>query len=238
MVHRLSLRATGTPASGPGSRPAATAASTRSAAARARSAITRLKAWTSGLGGGDAGQVLLEHRSGPEPAGPDAAAISHGARPADRRRRAASPGAHGASPRIRGTRKRSLLDSRAPGARTSSRSRPGDDHVLAQHVGERQGVGGRRHARGVEGLDVPGVVEDRAQLLGEALQLVRRSAPAGPGGPRAPLRRSRSGSPWATMLGGTLRPELGRLRRTAALRSRRMATSAARAPTVRQGVSR
>ena len=46
-VHMLSLRATGTPASGPGSRPAATASSTAAAAARASSASTRLKAWSS-----------------------------------------------------------------------------------------------------------------------------------------------------------------------------------------------
>src|SRR6185369_3978 len=42
-VHMLSLRATGTPASGPGSFPAPTAASTAAAAARASSAMTRLK---------------------------------------------------------------------------------------------------------------------------------------------------------------------------------------------------
>ena len=46
-VHMLSLSATGTPASGPGSSPRATAASTASAAARASSASTRLNAWIS-----------------------------------------------------------------------------------------------------------------------------------------------------------------------------------------------
>ena len=46
-VHRLSLSATGTPASGPGSSPAAMRASRSSAAASACSAITRLKAWIS-----------------------------------------------------------------------------------------------------------------------------------------------------------------------------------------------
>ena len=43
-VQRLSFSATGTPARGPGSRPAATASSTAAAAARASSAVTRLKA--------------------------------------------------------------------------------------------------------------------------------------------------------------------------------------------------
>jgi hypothetical protein len=46
-VHRLSFSATGTPASGPGSSPRATAASTASAAPRASSAMTRLNACTS-----------------------------------------------------------------------------------------------------------------------------------------------------------------------------------------------
>ena len=46
-VQRLSLRATGTPASGPGSRPSATAASTARAAWRAASSVTWLKAWIS-----------------------------------------------------------------------------------------------------------------------------------------------------------------------------------------------
>ena len=46
-VHRLSFSATGTPASGPGSSPAATRASIGAAAWRASSASTRLKACTS-----------------------------------------------------------------------------------------------------------------------------------------------------------------------------------------------
>ena len=47
-VQRLSFRATGTPASGPGSSPRLTAASTASAASSAASDITRLNACTSG----------------------------------------------------------------------------------------------------------------------------------------------------------------------------------------------
>src|SRR5918995_4384463 len=47
-VHMLSLSATGTPASGPGSPPAATVASIAAARSRAASVITRLKAWISG----------------------------------------------------------------------------------------------------------------------------------------------------------------------------------------------
>ncbi len=46
-VHRLSLSAIGTPASAPGSAPAATAASISSARARAESAVTTLNAWSS-----------------------------------------------------------------------------------------------------------------------------------------------------------------------------------------------
>src|SRR5207302_8993728 len=46
-VAKLSLRATGTPASGPGSSPAATRSSMPAAAARASSSITRLKACSS-----------------------------------------------------------------------------------------------------------------------------------------------------------------------------------------------
>src|SRR6056297_3556766 len=46
-VHKLSLRAIGTPASGPGSRPTVTASSISAARARASSASTRLKAWMS-----------------------------------------------------------------------------------------------------------------------------------------------------------------------------------------------
>src|SRR5438309_586528 len=46
-VHKLSFNATGTPASGPGSSPLATRRSISAASARAESAITWLKAWSS-----------------------------------------------------------------------------------------------------------------------------------------------------------------------------------------------
>ena len=60
-VQRLSLSAIGTPASGPGSSPRATAASIASAAARASSASTRLNACSSPLARLDAREVLVEH---------------------------------------------------------------------------------------------------------------------------------------------------------------------------------
>ena len=111
-VQRLSLSATGTPASGPGSSPCATAASTASAAARAESAITVLNAWMLGFARVDARQVLLEHVTGAAPPGPDVG------RDVDGRV------SHDASPRMRGTRKRSSADSGAA-ASTSARSRQG-----------------------------------------------------------------------------------------------------------------
>ena len=85
---------------------------------------------------------------------------------------------HGASPRIRGTRNR---PSSAAGAcaSTSSRSRPGRDVVGPEHVHQRQRMRGRRHAVEVERGDVGGVVEDRAELAGELLDLVVGEREAG-----------------------------------------------------------
>ena len=192
------MRATGTPASGPGSRPAATAASTASAAARAASAVTRLKAWTSASRRVDAGQVLLDHRRArSRPAGPrrrSSAARSGGAGT----RRLAG---HGASPRIRGTRKRSASTAGRLGQHLVP-VEAGHGAVVAQHVDQRQGVGGRRHARGVQGLDVRGVLEHGAQLLGEAVQLVGGERQPGQPGHVGHLGGRDAGRPWRLMVGG------------------------------------
>ena len=132
-VHRLSLSAIGTPASGPGSSPRATAASTASAAARASSASTRLNAWISASRASIAREVLLEHvaRRAAPPARTSAG---------DRRARG-----HGASPRMRGTRKR---PSSAAGARasTSSRSSAGP-HLVGAAARSRAAAGARSAAR-------------------------------------------------------------------------------------------
>ena len=156
-VHRLSLSTIGTPASGPGSSPRATAASTASAAARADSAVTRLQACSSALARRDDGEVLLDDvaaptrsRRGPPPRAPRAR--------------------HGAS-RMRGTRNRPSSDAGAI-ASTSSRARLGPDLVGAEHVDERQRVRGGRHVVGVERGDLRRVLEDHPELTGEVLDLV------------------------------------------------------------------
>ena len=141
------------------------------------------------LGGRDAGQVLLEHRPGADPAGADGRGDLDRARPRQAARAGAgAAGAHGASPRMRGTRKRSASTAGA-WRQYLVAVEAGDDDVVAPHVGERQGVGGRGHAGGVEGLHVLGVVEHRAQLP------VKRSSSSGVSASRA--RRAT----WATSSG-------------------------------------
>ena len=97
----------------------------------------------------DACQVLLEHVA----CGPRAGA--NGGGDLDR--------GHGASPRMRGTRKRPSSAAGAA-ASTSSRVDTRTHGVRAQHVDERQRVRGRLHSVGVECRDLRGVVEDRAEL--------------------------------------------------------------------------
>ena len=196
-VHRLSLRATGTPASGPGSSPAATAASTAAAAARASSAITRLKAWISPSRSSMAARCssttsAARCRSGPDVGG-DATAD-------------AGPGGsarHGASPRMRRHPEPAVLGVGRLGQHLVA-VEAGLDHVVAQHVAQRQRVGGRRHAGGVEGRDVGGVLEDGAELLGEALQLVVGEVEAGQPGHVGDVGPG-DASAMAVMVGGALR---------------------------------
>ena len=144
----------------------------RRPAARAWSAVTRLKAWTCLLAGLDGGQVLLEHVDGRRlaRAGP--------ARPARRR---AGRG-HGASPEDAGHPEAVVLDRRAPGPSTSSRSRQGRTSSGRSTLVSGQGVGGRLHPGQVERGHVGGVVEHLGQLPGEQVELLLGQLEAGQGG--------------------------------------------------------
>ena len=97
--------------------------------------------------------------------------------------------AHGSSPRMARHPEAAVDSAGGAWASTSSRSRVGPDDVVAQHVGQRVGVGRRRDAGQVERLDVGGVVEHRRQLAGELVELVVGQRRGGPGGPRGPRRR-------------------------------------------------
>ena len=130
--------------------------------ARASSASTRLKAWTSRLPLRDAGQVRLDHlgRRGRARSGRPAA-ISTTA--AARSRCVMAP-----HPRIGGTRKRPSSAAGAA-ASTSSRSRVGADDVVRSTFWSGSGWVIGHDVVEVERVDVPEVVEHRRQLLGVAL---------------------------------------------------------------------
>ncbi len=134
-VQMLSLSASGTPASGPGSSPRATAASIASAAARASSASTRLNAWMSGSRAVDRARDAPRRRRGRERrhshVGGDGAALPESALTAPPRGCAA----HGTG--------RSSASGAA--ASTSSCGRHGRRDVGPEHVHERQRVRGRRN---------------------------------------------------------------------------------------------
>ena len=148
-VHRLSFRATGTPASGPGSSPPAGAdSSTAEAAARPplRPSRARRRPRDVAVAGGDGGQGLLHHLGGRAGLGP------HGGGQLQR-------SAHGASP----------TDAAAPWKRPSSRpplrGRPGQGLVLGQalpgarrpgrHCAHGKGWAVGAKVRQVEGGHVP-----------------------------------------------------------------------------------
>jgi hypothetical protein len=167
-VHRLSLSATGTPASGPGSSPAATRSSTLPP--------TPVRV---GHDGGEGGDLAVAGGDGRE------VGLDH----VDRR---ALPGADGGgdgggragalTPPPRGGRdpEAVVLD----GGRRRQHLGPVEaraDHVVAQHVDERERVGRRGHALGVERLDVLGVVEHAASwtVNRSSSSSLRRGGPAG-----------------------------------------------------------
>ena len=176
-VHRLSFSATGTPASGPGSRPAATAASTASACGPGLVGEDGEEGVELAVAGVDGGERLLDHlagrpraRSGPRPPGPSADVVT-APRPG-----CGAPGSGGPPPRAPG---------RAP--------RPGRGWAAARRAAARcsSAIGwddGSRCGQ-VERGHVGGVVEHGAQLRGEQLELVVASARGGPAGPRGRRRR-------------------------------------------------
>ncbi len=118
--------------------------------ARASSANTRLKAWISPLPGVDGGQMVLEHVDGGHLPGPDGGGDGDGGD--------GQVAAHGSSPRMAGTRKRSDLDRRGLGQHLGAIEARTHD-VGAKHVHQRQRMGGGRHVVEVERLHVGGMVE-------------------------------------------------------------------------------
>jgi hypothetical protein len=167
-VHRLSLSATGTPASGPGSSPAATLlvhpAGRRSCGVghdgvEGVDVRRRRRRWPRG----GPSTTLAAERSPVRTAAAMAAAV---------------PGALTSPPRARRHPEAVVLD------RGRHRQHLGPvearaDHVLPQHVDEREGVAGRRHPLGVERLHVLGVVEHGGQLDGEQVELLVGERQAG-----------------------------------------------------------
>ena len=169
-VHMLSFRATGTPASGPGSRPAATAASMAAAAARASSASTRLKAWISAVAGG-------RWRRGAPRGRRAARAVARRGRRRRCRRAVITPPARGSAGRGSDRRRRRAprpapRRGRGPAATTSSRS------TLTQRVR----LGHRLDVGELELVDVGEVVEHVAELGRRPLDLVGRQLEAGQAG--------------------------------------------------------
>ena len=138
---------------------------------RARSAVTRLKAWIAPSPASMAARC--SSTTSRARAGPGADRVGQGGRRSGR--------GHGASPRIRGTRNR-WSSTAGAWASTSSRSRHGRDLVGPQHVGDRHGVGGGRHAGEVQGGHVGGVVEHLGQLPGEQVELLLGQLEAGQAG--------------------------------------------------------
>src|SRR5438477_5121393 len=189
-VQRLSFRATGTPASGPGSTPAATCRSTSSAAASASSISTLLNACSAPSP--DSTSDSASSTTSRAPRSPDrteaatARAVTATApHPfgreigcADNQLRAQNGKGSSGFAQDAGDAKAAVLGGRRLGEHlVAVEALVGD--VVAQDVGERQRVGGGRHARGVEGGDVGRVLEDGAQLLGEPLELVVGDVEAG-----------------------------------------------------------
>ena len=105
----------------------------------------------------DSGQVLFEHVARRPPTG------AYVGRDLDR-------GRHGASPRMRGTRKRPSSASGA-WASTSSRGTPGTRFIGPEDVHERERMRGRRHVGRVQRGDLGRVIEDGPELVGQRLDL-------------------------------------------------------------------
>ena len=121
---------------------------------------------------GDTVQVLLQHPNSRKLATAD---------PSSYVDRGGLPGCvlrHGASPMIRGIRKR-LASTSGAWDRTSSRFRQGPHDVLSEHVGQREGVRRWGYPLNIEGCDVRGVLEHGGQLGRIALQLLLGEAEAG-----------------------------------------------------------
>ena len=171
-VHMLSLSATGTPASGPGSRPAATAASIAVGRGARLVGEHEVEGVDLGLARGDRGEVLARRTSTAVDARRPrtAAAISIAVAPRQP-----------SSPMIGGTRNR---PSSAAGRRGEHlvAVEAGALDVVAQHVGERVRLGHRLDVGEVERVDVGEVVEHVAELDGRRVELVGASDRAGRGG--------------------------------------------------------
>src|SRR5581483_4042197 len=160
-VHMLSLRATGTPASGPGSSPRASRPSRASAAARASSAIT----WLNACSSGSRAPMALSASS------TTWRAVRLPSRTARAMSTAVSMVPLGSFPQDAGYAEPVVLGRRCLCQHLVA-VEAGLDLVGAQDVLERQRVGGGRHVGSVELLDVGGVVEHGAELGGEHLELV------------------------------------------------------------------
>src|SRR5215207_5057277 len=171
-VAMLSFSATGTPASGPGSRPAATASSTAWARWRARSAVTVLKAWISGSRASIAARCCSTTSAARASPARTASTISATVRrvamsafTADHRRHAEAA--------VLGLR-RCRQDLVAVEGRLLD--------VVTHDVDEPVRLRHRRHVGEVEGVDVGEVLEHVAELGGGRLELVRRELePSQPG---------------------------------------------------------
>ena len=171
-VHRLSFSATGTPASGPGSRPAATAASTASACGQRLVGQHGQEGVELAVARRDGGQRLLGDLPG-RALGPTARSAASSRAPSltAPRRRCAAPGS--GRPRPTGA-----------AASTSSRSRLGRGSSARSTFSSGDRVGRGRQMGQVERGHVGGVVEHRAQLGGEEIDLLVAQVEAGQPRPR------------------------------------------------------
>ena len=167
VVVNTSLSANGTPASGDGSSsPAATAASTSAAAASACSSATCRNAryWpsVSAIRSRQARVTSTDDSSLAAILAPSVAASEPGQ---------VSWSAHSASPRIRGTANRPSADFGAC-ASASSCDSPGSTTSGRVTLTDVERVIGGLDVGDVDGLDLADVLEDGAELAGEAFQLV------------------------------------------------------------------
>ena len=185
-VHRLSFRATGTPASGPGSSPARTIAiDVVGVGHRPFPIVTSLKQCRSPSSSRMRSRDWREKRPGAEPTG-----THRGGDLGEGREFGGGGRCHGASPMMRGTRKRSALGQRCLGEHGLA-IEAGDRGVRTEHVLDRERVGRRGHVGGVETAHGIYVLEDGGQLRGACAQPPPRRRRAGRGAPRDALPRAR-----------------------------------------------